>query len=171
MIHQDLVKMLYNKIYFPSKIIDLLKSKGSVMKSPIFTIGTFAASAALVICLSGCSSTEIKAEDSESAQSTPTYSSDKKSSNSYSSSTPSSSSSSSSSSKSSTSNSSSSSSSTSTKKETDRYHDSSTNANMYKYSDGTSAVTDGWGNVWRDTDGDNDPDEYSTDSGKSWSKY
>ncbi len=40
----------------------------------------------------------------------------------------------------------------------------------YTNKDGTTEVTDGYGNVGKDTDGDGKLDTYSSDSGKTWSK-
>lgn len=41
----------------------------------------------------------------------------------------------------------------------------------YENNDGTYEATDGKGNGVKDTDGDGKPDEYTTDSGKTWHKY
>ena len=40
----------------------------------------------------------------------------------------------------------------------------------YTNPDGTTEITDGYGNVGKDTDGDGKLDVYSSDSGKTWSK-
>ena len=40
----------------------------------------------------------------------------------------------------------------------------------YMNPDGTTEITDGYGNVGKDTDGDGKLDVYSSDSGKTWSK-
>lgn len=40
----------------------------------------------------------------------------------------------------------------------------------YTNPDGTTEVTDGYGNVGKDTDGDGKLDTYSSDSGKTWTK-
>lgn len=135
-------------------------SKGSIMKGKLFKIGTLTAVMILTIFLVGC--------EPESPQSS---SSSSYSAKSYSSSSPSPSKSSDDYSKSTSSRSSSKSSSSSSKKETGSYYDTGTGSTMYKYSDGSSEITDGWGNVWRDNDGDGDPDEYSTDGAKSWKQY
>lgn len=84
--------------------------------------------------------------------------------------TESSSKSSSSSSKPSSSGSKSSSSNSSSKKETDSYYNPKDGSSLYEYSDGSKEITDGYGNVGRDKDGDGKLDEISTDSGKTWKK-
>ena len=49
------------------------------------------------------------------------------------------------------------------------YHDKSTGNISTVNKDGTSEVTDGYGNAVKDSNGDGKPDKYSTDSGKTWS--
>lgn len=41
----------------------------------------------------------------------------------------------------------------------------------YEYSDGSAEITDGYGNVGRDSDGDGTIDELSYDSGETWESY
>ncbi len=40
-----------------------------------------------------------------------------------------------------------------------------------EYDDGSAEITDGWGMVARDTDGDGELDIISTDSGESWEDF
>lgn len=63
-----------------------------------------------------------------------------------------------------------SSSSSSSKKETDSYYNPKDGSSLYEYSDGSKEITDGYGNVGRDKDGDGKLDEISTDGGKTWKK-
>ena len=40
-----------------------------------------------------------------------------------------------------------------------------------EYNDGSAEITDGWGMVARDTDGDGELDKISTDSGETWEDF
>lgn len=41
----------------------------------------------------------------------------------------------------------------------------------YEYDDGSAEVTDGYGNVGRDSDGDGSLDTYSFDGGETWEEF
>ncbi|QOS66732.1 hypothetical protein GS424_009145 [Eggerthella guodeyinii] len=64
----------------------------------------------------------------------------------------------------------SSSSNSSSKKETGSYYNPKDGSSLYEYSDGSKEITDGYGNVGRDKDGDGKLDEISTDGGQTWKK-
>lgn len=143
------------------------------------TIGAFVTTTALSLTLLGCSSSpnvESDAEGSSSMeQEKDSPSSSSKSvddSDSSSSSTPSSSSSSH---KSYDDDDDGYSSSSSSDKSSDRRqtyaHTDPDGWSYMEYNDGSAEITDGWGMVARDTDGDGELDKISTDSGESWEDF
>lgn len=148
------------------------------------TAGAVVATAALSLTLMGCSSTPAPTSDEGSKDQSAIEQDDDSSASSSSSksSTSSSSSSSSTSSKSSGASSysssyddddddySSSSSSTTERRQTYAQTDPDGWSYM-EYNDGSAEITDGWGMVARDTDGDGDLDKISTDSGESWEDF